>query len=1021
MAIFIGQVISHYAINEVQTENSLLAIYKARDLRTDQKVLLWALFPKDHVSDTFLSGFLELGPKICQLSHPNLLQILDWGEVNGQAFWITQEISGRLLSDCLDNQWTESQAVDICIQACEGLKVLHSNDLLHAVLSPETIILTADKQILLFEYGVAQIVNAEIRRLVPEKLLGYGIGNPSFLSPEIIAGLEPSRAADQYALGALLFTLLTGTEPFTSSNPGEVAIEQIVSPLRWPPGAAHLYSPTTVKFVLKCMAKHPNQRFNNMEDAQNILRRMAIKKRASISLTREQRQGIPRRKISPIWMALVIIPLLITALFFVDKPFQEQVLSFAGLQPTIQATMVSTVSPSATITAADRVTRAASLTPTPPAEKTAVQKANSATVVEPTPEPTVPIDPPEKSPALMGEVPPRIGDEITLQNIGQLREQTRLGYGRLNHADYDYSNEGSLLAIAASSGVYLYQSNQFLKFLDTQDEATSVQFSLDGKVLAIGLKKGAIQLWDMATFTKTNHLVAHSAAVSRIIFSPNGRQFITASYDQYICIWNLSTLEVDTRIHAHSKPIQDIAITNDALQVVSASLDDVVMLWNIDGSKQREFRHSGSILSVAISPDGDYVAAGSAKGMLKQWKTIDGSERSNSLNIGRPIYSLYYFNDDKRLIVGLDGGLQLNLDANYQKDRFGNILGFSRPPALSPNPFDELGADFEFSTFMPDQEITNPLFFSWNGIKGKSGIALPGMGYNKFTILHFSPDSTKLAIGGKLSGATIWDVKKNRSATMEGARIPPGNPFSSSSDRISLIKKQIIQAKNPSEKDRYVDRVDLYNVNNLDKANVLGEYKQNGTVQFVLQDKLLIVTSARVSTYWDLASNYETRLKEGNDHGCQVTRSANDGTFFTALSPLGILTEWDDTSINICKISDRFENRLTALSPDRQWIILVNSNRQLEKISTSDSKSLWRIQPPKPFATIALSPNGSLLVAGAEDGTLSFLDPQTGAIKNEITAHFGPILSVTFSPDGKMLASGSADGTVRIWTTADLP
>lgn len=1020
MAIFIGQVLGNYAINEIQRESSLLSIYKAQDLRSDQNVLLWALFPKDQVSETFLSGFLELGLKICELKHPNLLQILDWGEISGQVFWVTHEIRGRLLSDCLDSKWTEPQIIDFCLQACEGLMALHNNGLLHGVLSPETIILTADKQVILFEYGVAQIVNAEIQRKVPEKLLGYGIGNPAFLSPEIIAGLEPSNAADQYALGAVAFTLLTGKAPFASPHPAEVAIEQIVSPLRWPPRAAYLYSPAAVKFVVKCMAKHPHQRFNDMADVQNTLCRMAKGKRASIWLTREQRQSIPRRKASPIWAVLAVICVLIAALFFTVKPIQYQVLSLAGLQPTMQATATGTPLPTVAISTAVPATIAAILTPTPPAAKTVAQKATSTAVVEPTAEPAAPVAPPEKSPALMGEVPPQIGDEITLENIFELREQTRLGYGRLNHADY--SSDGSILAIASSSGVYLYQSNQFLKFLDTQDEATAVQFSLDDKMLAIGLKKGTIQLWDMATFTKTNQLKEHTAAVSRIIFSPSGRQFITASYDQYIYIWNLTTLAVDTRIHAHPKPIQDIAITEDALQIVSASLDDVVMLWNIDGSKQREFRHSGSVLSVAISPDGAYIAAGSAKGMLKQWRTFDGSERSNSLNIGRPIYSLYYSQGDQQLSLGLDGGLKISLKADYQKDRFGNILGFSKPAALSPNPFDELGADFEFSTFMPDQPtIQTPLFFSWDGIRGSSGIDLPGMEYNKFTILQFSPDSSKLAIGGKLTGATIWDVKKNRSARLESARIPPGNPFSASSDRISLITKQLIRADNPSEKDRYLDHVDLYGTNTLSKENALGEYKQNGYIQFVLRDKLMIVTSPRASTFWDLASNYETRLKEGNDHGCQVTRSANDGTVFTALSPLGVMTEWDDTALNICKISDRFESRLTALSPDRQWIVLLNSNRQLEKIATSDSKTLWRIQPPKPFTAIALSPNGSLLVVGAEDGTLSFLDTKTSVTKHEINAHFGPILSVTFSPNGKLLASGSADGTVRIWTTADLP
>ncbi|BAZ12676.1 YD repeat protein [Calothrix sp. NIES-4071] len=201
--------------------------------------------------------------------------------------------------------------------------------------------------------------------------------------------------------------------------------------------------------------------------------------------------------------------------------------------------------------------------------------------------------------------------------------------------------DGQRLASSDGTGIiHLWQANGMqLKTFSLQEptgtidlrqneqpsaEGSTVEFSPDGQLLAAGNTiQDVARLWKLDGSLVTT-LTGHQNGISRIRFSPDGRQIATSSHDGTIKLWHLDGSLIRT-FTGHKAEVQDLAFSPDGKLIVSGSHDRTIKLWTVEGKLLRTFKgHSSKVYAVAFSPDGKTVASGSRDRTIKLWK-LDGT------------------------------------------------------------------------------------------------------------------------------------------------------------------------------------------------------------------------------------------------------------------------------------------------------------------------------------------------------------------------------------------------------------
>jgi WD40 repeat protein len=180
----------------------------------------------------------------------------------------------------------------------------------------------------------------------------------------------------------------------------------------------------------------------------------------------------------------------------------------------------------------------------------------------------------------------------------------------------------------------------------------TVAYSPDGKLLAVGLAAGSIQLWDPAKQSKLAVLTGHQAAVSLAAFSPNGKQLASVSEDKMIIIWDVASRKAAQTLSGGSSVV---AFSPDGKQLAAGGDSDEATLWNLaTGEVVRTFPgHRNGALYLAFSPDGQWLATGSAHGKIFLWNLAKPAAAVRLLEgHSQGVWALAYSPDGKLLVSG---------------------------------------------------------------------------------------------------------------------------------------------------------------------------------------------------------------------------------------------------------------------------------------------------------------------------------------------------------------------------------
>ena len=577
----------------------------------------------------------------------------------------------------------------------------------------------------------------------------------------------------------------------------------------------------------------------------------------------------------------------------------------------------------------------------------------------------------------------------------------RLGKGRIN--EVAFSPDGSLLAVASSIGIWLYDaatSRELALLLGHTSEVTSVSFSPDGSTLASGSADGTVKLWDVATRRNIATLRGHRNNVTSVSFSPDGSTLASGARYGTVKLWDVATRRNIATLEAHTSTrggVLSVSFSPDGSTLASGSHDDtVVKLWDV--ATRRNIAtlegHRNNVTSVSFSPDGSTLASGARYGTVKLWDVATRRNIATLEGHRNNVTSVSFSPDGSTLASGShDDTVKLWDMATRQniatlEGHTSEVLSVS----FSPDGSTLASGSWDNTVKLWDVATKSWNFFTHTGVAEK---------------VSFSPDGSTLASGSRNGRVKLWDVATRRNiATLEGHSLwvtsvsfsPDGSTLASGSRDNTVKLWDVATRQNIATLEAHTSWIN--SVSFSPDGSTLASGARYGRVKL-----------------WDVATRQNIATLEAHTSWINSVSFSPDGSTLASGSHREVKL-WDmATRQNIATLTGHTNDVFSvSFSPDGSTLASGASDRTVK---------LWDVATRRNIATltghtndvfsVSFSPDGSTLASGLRNGRVKLWDVATRRNIATLEGHGNSVGSVSFSPDGSTLASGSWDGTVLLW------
>ncbi len=259
-----GQKINdRYQIIKTIGEGGMANVYLAYDTILDRDVAVKVLRGDLANDEKFVRRFQREALNASSLSHPNIVEVYDVGDDNGQYFIVMEYIEGKNLKDLLKKRGklTVSEVVDIMSQIADGLSVAHDSYIIHRDIKPQNIMILENGLVKITDFGIAMAMNAT--QLTQTNSV---MGSVHYLPPEQASGKGSTLKSDIYSMGILMYELLTGVLPYRGENAVEIALKHLKEPLPSIRDDLPDLPQSVENIILKSAAKNPKNRYNDARE-----------------------------------------------------------------------------------------------------------------------------------------------------------------------------------------------------------------------------------------------------------------------------------------------------------------------------------------------------------------------------------------------------------------------------------------------------------------------------------------------------------------------------------------------------------------------------------------------------------------------------------------------------------------------------------------------------------------------------------------------------------------------------------
>ena len=250
-------------------EGGMANVYLAYDTILDRNVAVKVLRGDLATDEKFVRRFQREAMSASALSHPNIVEMYDVGEDDGNYFIVMEYIDGKTLKNLIKKRGalTVAEVVDIMLQLTSAISCAHDSYIIHRDIKPQNVMILDDGRVKITDFGIAIASNAS--ELTQTNSV---MGSVHYLPPEQANGAGATAKSDIYSLGILMFELLTGKLPFKGENAVEIALKQMKEQI---PSVCAMNPeiPQSIEnVILKACAKNPKNRYDNVKDMYNDIK-----------------------------------------------------------------------------------------------------------------------------------------------------------------------------------------------------------------------------------------------------------------------------------------------------------------------------------------------------------------------------------------------------------------------------------------------------------------------------------------------------------------------------------------------------------------------------------------------------------------------------------------------------------------------------------------------------------------------------------------------------------------------------
>jgi serine/threonine protein kinase len=246
-------------------------VYLAVDRELGREVAVKVILQRYAEDERFGSRFRREARAAAALNHPNVVSIHDVGTHDGSPFIVMEHVAGRTLAEIIqtDGALPPDRVADVGEAVARALGAAHAVGIVHRDVKPGNVMVTGDGRVKVLDFGIARAL-----RWTPMTESTAVHGTAEYMAPEYLRGEAADPRSDLYSLGAVLYELLVGRPPFTGDSPIQVAYRHLEEAPASPDSINREVPPGLAAVIVRCLAKHPGDRYRRAEELASDLHRL---------------------------------------------------------------------------------------------------------------------------------------------------------------------------------------------------------------------------------------------------------------------------------------------------------------------------------------------------------------------------------------------------------------------------------------------------------------------------------------------------------------------------------------------------------------------------------------------------------------------------------------------------------------------------------------------------------------------------------------------------------------------------